>query len=209
MSLASDERRALADALLRAGPDAPTLCEGWTVRDLAAHLVARERRPDTLPGLAVPPLAGWTEKVRRELATRPLEELVAEFRSGPPRLSVFGLPGVDARANLTEHFVHHEDVRRAQPGWKPRDLPERERAALWRVVSERGRVLYRRADVGVVLVVPDGPRRQVRPGSPSVVLTGGPEELLLHAMGRTGQARVEVTGPADAVRRFGRTPLGI
>ena len=27
------------------GPDAPTLCEGWTTFDLAAHLVVRERNP--------------------------------------------------------------------------------------------------------------------------------------------------------------------
>jgi uncharacterized protein (TIGR03085 family) len=209
MSLSSDERRALADALLEVGPDAATLCEGWTARDLAAHLVARERRPATLPGLVVPVLGAWTEKVRRELASRPLEDLVEQFRSGPPRWSVFGLPGVDAAANFTEHFVHHEDVRRAQPGWEPRNLSERERRALWRVVSERGGTFYRRSPVGVVLVVPEGARKQVRSGTTSVVVTGQPEELMLHAMGRTGHARVDITGPSDAVTQFTGTPLEI
>ncbi len=37
MSHAADERQVLADALLEAGPEASTLCEGWTAHDLAAH----------------------------------------------------------------------------------------------------------------------------------------------------------------------------
>lgn len=209
MSLASDDRRALADALERVGPGAPTLCEGWTARDLVAHLVARETRPDSLPGLVVRPLAGWSERVRHQLARRPFAELVAAFRCGPPRLSPYALPGVDARVNLVEHFVHLEDVLRAQPGWAPREIPARQREALWRVVSGQGAVLYRHSPVGVVLVVPDGPRRRVRKADVSVVLTGPPEELLLHALGRTGHARVELSGPEDAVARFRGTPLGL
>ena len=39
------ERLALADLMAEVGPDAPTLCGGWTTRDLAAHLLLRERRP--------------------------------------------------------------------------------------------------------------------------------------------------------------------
>ena len=40
------------------GPDGPTLCEGWQTRDLAAHLVLRERRPDAAAGVMGGPLAG-------------------------------------------------------------------------------------------------------------------------------------------------------
>ena len=36
--MAQRERQQLADLMASVGPDAPTLCEGWTVRDLAAHL---------------------------------------------------------------------------------------------------------------------------------------------------------------------------
>ena len=63
-SLSEAERQVLVDAMLVAGPDAPTLCEGWTVKDLAAHLVARERRPDSGPGVIIPVFARWTEHVR-------------------------------------------------------------------------------------------------------------------------------------------------
>ena len=54
-------------------PDAPTLCEGWKTRDLAAHLVVRERRPDATLGIAVPFLADYTAKVQNKVAqsTRP------------------------------------------------------------------------------------------------------------------------------------------
>ena len=37
------ERAQLAQALLDVAPDAPTLCEGWQARHLAAHIVLRER----------------------------------------------------------------------------------------------------------------------------------------------------------------------
>jgi uncharacterized protein (TIGR03083 family) len=45
-TLARAERAALCDLFDEVGPDAPTLCAGWTTRDLAAHLVIRERRAD-------------------------------------------------------------------------------------------------------------------------------------------------------------------
>ena len=47
------ERASLCDLLAEVGPDAPTLCEGWTTALLAAHLVVRERRPDGGPGRGV------------------------------------------------------------------------------------------------------------------------------------------------------------
>ena len=103
------------------GPDAPTLCEGWTTRDLAAHLVVRERRLDAAPGIAIPLLAGYTDKVQRQTAaSTDWDELVDKISSGPPLLSPFKL--FDAVANMDEMFIHHEDVRRAQTGWEPSAL---------------------------------------------------------------------------------------
>src|SRR4051794_25623547 len=113
------ERARLADALAAVDPGAPTLCEGWTARDLAAHVVVRERRPDTGPGLLIKPLAGGADHVRRRYAERPYDELITLIRSGPPRTSPFALPGADAAANLTEFFVHCEDVRRGNVASHP------------------------------------------------------------------------------------------
>jgi uncharacterized protein (TIGR03085 family) len=203
------ERAALVEALRAAGPDAPTLCEGWTARDLAAHLIARERRPDSGPGLLIPALAGWTERVRKGIARRPYPELLDLIAGGPPWTSPYALPGADAAANLAEHFVHCEDVRRACQGWAPRDLPEQRQRAFWKVLGARGRYSFRRSPVPVSLVTPDGSTVEVRPGEGGVRLTGEPAELLLHAYGRGTHALVQVDGPADAVRRFERTSFGV
>jgi uncharacterized protein (TIGR03085 family) len=121
VTFARAERAALSELLRQVGPDAPTLCEGWTAADLAAHLVARERRPDSGPGLIMRSMRGWTERVRGNLRQRPFSELVHLIATGPPKSSPLGLiPGLDTLVNGPEFFVHHEDVRRAQPGWEPR-----------------------------------------------------------------------------------------
>ena len=201
-SLARTERSALADLLDQIGPDQPTLCEGWTTRDLAAHLIARERRPDTLPGIAVKAFAGHTESVRRSYAERPYAELVGLVRSGPGRLSPFGLPGVDSLTNTTEYAVHLEDVRRAQSGWRPRELPAKVQDAFWTAVSSRAPLAFRRLSCGVELRRtdrPDAARATVSKGEPVATISGEPLELLLYAFGRQAHAMVEVAGDPRAV----------
>ena len=194
-SYAARERSALCDSALGAGPDAPTLCEGWSVRDLLVHLVLRDANP-----LAV--RQGVRGRAGAELAALPFGELVERVRSGPPRWNPAGLPGAGRLVNGVEFFVHHEDVRRAQPHWAPRRLPEDVSASLWRSVRTAGRLLHRRAGTGVVLVVPGGQRAVVRRGPLAVSITGQPGELLLHAMGRGAAAVVDVDGSPEALRRF-------
>jgi hypothetical protein len=48
------ERAPLCDLLDELGPQAPTLLDRWTTRDLAAHLVLREHDLLPAPGLVVP-----------------------------------------------------------------------------------------------------------------------------------------------------------
>ena len=211
MSIASRERSALADLLDELGPDAPTLCGGWDTRDLAAHLVVRERRPDATPGVAVPALAGWTERVQSGYAERPYDELVELVRSGPGRLSAFALPGVDKFFNTTEYVVHHEDVRRAQPGWTRRELPRAVQDALWRAVRTRASFAFRSTGTGVVLRRSDAARSTVvaAKGEPVATVTGEPLELLLYTFGRRQHAVVEVTGDAEAVAAVAATSLDV
>ncbi|MDN5962074.1 MAG: maleylpyruvate isomerase N-terminal domain-containing protein, partial [Propionibacterium sp.] len=64
-------RLALADALTQAGPDARTLCTGWTTADLAAHLYVRENDPLSLPGIAG--LPGPAGPAAQRLTTRSME----------------------------------------------------------------------------------------------------------------------------------------
>src|SRR5215469_1851110 len=162
MTYSQDERRALCALLDETGPDAPTLCEGWTTLDLAAHLVLREHRPDAGMGLLGGPLARYTAHVQSKMSGRvPYARLVQIIRDGPPRLSVFGLPGVDERINLAEYFVHHEDVRRAQPDWEPRDLATGLADVLWQRLA-MSRFLLRKAPVGVELARDDHRGSRVR-----------------------------------------------
>jgi uncharacterized protein (TIGR03085 family) len=196
--LSRTERAALADLFEELGPDAPTLAGDWTTRDLAAHLVIRERRMDAAPGVAVPFLAWRTRSVQARAATRPYADLVADVRSGPPPWSPFAVPQVDRLLNSTEYFVHHEDVRRAQPDWEPRELPAKVSDALWRAAASRARLSLRRLQCGVVLARPGGDSVVIRSGDPAVVLTGEPQELLLYVFGRKAHARVQVSGPAAA-----------
>ncbi|WP_344138032.1 TIGR03085 family metal-binding protein, partial [Luedemannella flava] len=128
-AFAAAERAALADLLDRVGPDAPTLCAGWATRDLAAHVVLRERRPDAAAGILIRALAGHTGRVQATLAATPWSALVAKVRRAP-WWSPVSNPLTDGLANRTELFIHHEDVRRAQPDWAPRELPADPAAAL-------------------------------------------------------------------------------
>lgn len=211
-SYVRSERSALCDLLLEVGPDAPTLCEGWTARDLAAHLVVRDGRPDTLPGVVVPALSPWTERVRHRAARGPWAELVQRARRLPWWSPLSLAPRLDEAVNLTEVLVHHEDVRRAQPDWRPRDLPADLQDAVWSVLRERGRLFYRQSPVGVGLRRPDGRSVTVRPEptpGQGVVLVGEPVELLLHAFGRGEHAVLTVEGAAAAVEDLEGTRLGI
>jgi len=210
------ERKALADALAQAGPDAPTLCTGWTTTDLAAHLVTREHRLDTGPGIILPsgtPFGRWTERVQAQYARKPFDQLVARFAEGPSRLSWARLPGVDARVNLLEHLVHCEDVRRAQPGWEPRDLPAERQRAIWRSITQTGRMLLRRSPVPVRFTTPDGDTHQVisRPSAggsgQGIDIIGAPAELAFYTFGRREHARVELAGPAASRELFERVDL--
>src|SRR5215472_6563842 len=104
-SLAQQERATLCDLFVALGSEAPTLCKGWLTADLAAHLVVRERRPDSGPGLVWPRLAGYTEKVRCTVRdSTPWEKLVETVRRGPPLL----LRPFDGPMNTVEFFIHIE-----------------------------------------------------------------------------------------------------
>ena len=194
-SFVDRERAELADELDKLGPDAPTCCEGWTTAHLAAHLVVRDRRPDAMLGLGVEaargpgPLPSWAHRLEARLReSTPFAEVVARFRSGPPPWTPLAWPGLSS-LNTTEFAIHHEDARRAQPGWTPRSLARADQDALWTATAYfgrrvRGGVVLRRTDV-------DGIERRVGDGGRTV--SGEPMELLLWTSGRRDVARVTVS----------------
>jgi uncharacterized protein (TIGR03085 family) len=209
--LAQRERRALADLLASVGPDAPTLCEGWTTRDLAAHLVARDRRLDSLPGLMVPVLSGYTERVRVSTRDhRDYERLVELVRSGP--LPPVRVPAVDGMVNGLEYLVHHEDVVRAQPDWKPIVDAERDDEA-WGRLRTMAKLIGRPVGVGLVLASPDRESITAKAADGggdrvSGTVTGPVVDVVLWAFGRTRVADVEFSGDYQAVTELRATHLG-
>ena len=165
MSLASRERAQLSDLFDEVGPDAPTLCEGWDTRDLAAHLHLRETSPLAV-GIVVKPLAGVMERRQREMASGDWATLVSRVRT-PPWYSPSSISAVDARMNGAEYFVHHEDVLRAAEDWQPRDLTAADERALWSVLQSMAKQLYDNSAVPLVLRRPDGAEVIAKPGHPA------------------------------------------
>ncbi|MGW9496489.1 TIGR03085 family metal-binding protein [Streptomyces prasinus] len=207
---AKRERLLLADLLETAGPEAPTLCEGWRARDLAAHVVVRERRPDAAGGMVVKQLAPRLERVMAEFTAKPYEELIQLVRTGPPRFSPFNLKQIDELSNVVEFYVHTEDVRRAQPEWTPRELDPVFQDTLWSRLEQTARMMGRGAPTGLVLRRPDGRTVVAHRGTPVVTVTGEASELVLFLYGRRKVAKVDLEGDADALEKLNASKqLGI
>ncbi len=203
------ERLALANLLEEVGPQAPTLCGTWTTRDLAAHLLLRERRIDAGAGIVIKRLADRTARVQAEIASRPYGELLRDIRN-PPWWSPLANPILDEAVNLTEMFVHQEDVRRARPGWEPRDLSAEFERALFKQVRRRTRLVLRKFRAVIHLEMPGyGAARAGAGGADTVRISGTPGELLLFLFGRQEHSRAVLDGPPKTVDALQRARLGI
>ncbi|MFE3827520.1 maleylpyruvate isomerase family mycothiol-dependent enzyme [Streptomyces sp. NPDC059092] len=179
------ERRELCDLLTELGPDAPTLCEGWTTLDLTAHLVLREH------------FRRWTDERMAAEKAKGLPALVDRLRGGAP-LVPWRLPKIRTLMNGVEYFIHHEDVRRANGQGRRADRPDLEQAA-WRLTGYAGKRLARQIRPhGLELRRPVGNPRHFGPAG-RAVLSGEPTELLLYLSGRRDAAAVGLEGSTSAV----------
>lgn len=204
------ERESFANTLISVGPQAPTLCAGWNARDLAAHVVLRERRPDAAVGIMVSFLSNYTESVRQSIASSDWDGLINQVRQGPPNWNPMGWSSLDNVVNLFEFFVHHEDVLRAQPNWQQRTLTPELSEALMARLHDASWLLWRRAHVGVVLT--DGTASIVakRPpkGAGIVTISGSVSDLVLKSYGRD-EVNIDVAGARKDVELFALTDLNI
>ncbi|WP_207839248.1 TIGR03085 family metal-binding protein [Williamsia soli] len=196
MTIAQDERAALATTLRAVGPDAPTLCDGWTARDLTAHMIVREYRLDASPGILISAFAGHTAKVQNEVAAGDWDAMVTKFAAGPPLFSPLKL--VDRFVNVTEMFVHHEDVRRGGTEWEPRILDAASTKAILGPLKAMGKRAIAKSPATVELVTPAGEQIGVGGRGPIVRVTGEPLELLLFAFGRS-KTVLDFSGDVDAI----------
>jgi uncharacterized protein (TIGR03085 family) len=112
--------------------------------------------------------------------------------------------------NTLEFFVHHEDIRRAQPGWSARDLGDSREKVLWSMLGTAGKGLLRGSPVGVTAEnAVTASRTVLKAGAPTVTVRGLPSEVTLFVFGRRDHADVELLGDDADVARLRGTSLGI
>jgi uncharacterized protein (TIGR03085 family) len=187
------------------------LCDGWHTRDLAAHLIVRERRPDASIGIVVPRLHGRTEAIRAKTARQhSFHELIGLLRR-PPTLSLAGLPLTDKATNTAEFFIHHEDVRRGVVGWTPRELDRPLEDTLYAQLKFMAKVRLRRfpARLEIRARGHDTPIRSGSARGDDLAIEGDVGELTLFFSGRQRAARVELHGATDLADRLRSARLGI
>jgi uncharacterized protein (TIGR03083 family) len=134
VDLVTVEREEFADLLAGLTPeqwDCPSLCTGWSVRDVAVHCVSFE---------GVPPLALAGRFLKGRLQTDRVNALAIETLAGSSTGEVVAMfrdnaephgltAGFGGRIALTDNMIHQQDIRR--PLGIPRTIPpERLRVAL-------------------------------------------------------------------------------
>ena len=211
-SVAAAERAALCVTFEAVGPEAPTLCSPWLTRDLAAHLVLREHRPDLAVGMWVPMLSERLEREQSDLAQNtPWPDLIERVRSGPPAWHPTQISLIDDAVNTLEFFIHHEDVLRAEPGFEPRVLDSAIESGVWTALKRMSKVLFRKVDAGVVLAAPGHGRVAVKSPTKrgSVTVTAAPGELALLGFGRRDHAEFDARGARSAITALDAASLGL
>ena len=173
-------------------------------RDLAVHLWVRENRPDAAAGIFVKALSGHLEKESRKVSERDFDELVDDWGRGPATYNPVRF--VDAQQNFVEHFVHHEDIRRAN-GMGPRDFSARIKQQMHSYLKLLAKVALRNSTRPVIMQ-PEGLPRIVAAdkhgvadkGDAVVRVSGEVGELILWSFGRDA-AEVALEGDAKAAVR--------
>ncbi|WP_026204446.1 maleylpyruvate isomerase family mycothiol-dependent enzyme [Actinomycetospora chiangmaiensis] len=193
MPLAEQERAELAELLHGLAPgqwDAPTLCTGWTVRDVVAHVLSYEERGPVGLAWCFARGRGSFDRTNAvamaDYADHGPDELLALLeRSLRPRGLTTMLGG---RIGLTDAMIHQQDIRR------PLGLPRRIPGESLVVVLDLARFappLDSRARLrGLRLRATD---LDWTAGDGDEV--SGPGEALLMAMAGRGVALDELTGP--------------
>ncbi len=193
MSLAREERAEFADLLGTLTPaqwDAPSLCAGWRVRDVVAHMYSYEelgpvglvgrfvRGGLRLDGVNAAGVAAYADRTPGELLA-----LVRDHRQ--PRGLTAGFGG---RIALTDGVIHHQDIRR--PLGLPRGIPVERMLVVLEFARTAPTIGASKRVRGLTLVATD---LAWRTGSGPVV-EGPAEPLLMAIAGRRGVVG-ELTGP--------------
>ena len=207
-SFAKRERSAICQTLRKLGPDQPTLCQGWSTKDLLVHLIVRENRPDAAVGLFIPFLGSYTDSVSKKYSEKSFEDLIMIFENGPKSPSPFSLPKVDELANTFEFLVHHEDILRAQDNYQPRKLSEEDAKFVWSRFTKSAVFFMRKIKVGVVAKTDQGIYTLKR-GNDVVTISGNLIDLVMFAFGRKNTTEINFEGNPTAVEKLKNSDLSL
>jgi uncharacterized protein (TIGR03085 family) len=208
MEAALAEHGAMADTLVGVGPGAPTLLEGWTTTELAAHLASLDSGGGVVLFIGrqlITRVYPRPTSGSRKIAARALERAKAKgydwcvTRVRTPRKLPMRLGG--APVALFEAYTHHQDVLRADPSLDGRSAPEELASCLPWLLAFHAKQLD-----GIELVVETDAGEQRAGSGSTVAVRGEVGEVVLWLAGR-GACDVEVDAdPAllDRVRPITR-----
>ena len=207
-TFARRERSAICQTLRQLGPDQPTLCQGWSTKDLLVHLIVRENRPDAAVGLFIPFLSSYTDSISKKYNEKSFEDLISIFENGPKSPSPFALPKVDELANTFEFLVHHEDILRAQNEYQPRKFTEEDAKFIWSRFTKSAVFFMRKVKVGVVAKTDQGTYTLKR-GNDVVTISGNIIDLVMFAFGRQNKTEIVFEGNPLAVEKLKNSDLSL
>ena len=207
-TFARRERNAICQTLRQLGPGQPTLCQGWSTKDLLVHLIVRENRPDAAVGLFIPFLSSYTDSISKKYTEKSFEDLISIFENGPKSPSPFALPKVDELANTFEFLVHHEDILRAQNEYQPRKFTEEDAKFIWSRFTKSAVFFMRKVKVGVVAKTDQGTYTLKR-GNDVVTISGNIIDLVMFAFGRQNKTEIVFEGNPLAVEKLKNSDLSL
>lgn len=167
----------------------PTLCKGWTVEDLAAHLASRERNAIGGIGLVVPGLHFLHDKRIEKIKAKGHKYIIAKLEKYPWWMA--------AGLNTAEFYVHNEDVLRGGLGMH-RESPNTDvQRILWGslkglvkvkkdMVRDLGNVMIENSQTSEVITIPN------HHVAKDTSIYGLANELLLYFYGRRNVAKVNI-----------------
>lgn len=195
----------------------PSLCDRWTVGQVAGHLVSIDEPPwGFFWARATRSVPQWMDRKIAQGTARGRDAMVAGYRRH--RMPYFARFGAAAR-NLVfgETVIHQEDMRR--PLGKPRAQPPDPEATWAYVWSASSQLRICRQPGRVKIESPGGrsavwevrprarPRRVEGAAEADVTVRGEPLELAMYLSGRLGAANVEVLGQGPLAEELRGTPL--
>jgi uncharacterized protein (TIGR03083 family) len=197
LRLMQEESRDLANFLETLSPpewDLPSLCAGWRVRDVVAHMAVGHTISVASYAAALVRHRFSTDDTSFTLAVgfadlHAPEQILARFREGTSAQPRGAARFVPTRELFTDHLVHHQDIRR--PLGAPRVIPaERAAAALATLPRLSPRIGSRARMAGLRIVATDV---DVVLGRGDLELRGTAEALLMALTGRP-QAVADLSG---------------